>query len=151
MRGPQEEAPAEYGRVSRKKVFFGPHVGQLCPLMRDAIAIVTPFEDLHCDGGPAQHGAVTAAAATAVVSAMADGDGRLLIASSTVLHNLPTTFTVSSPNATESWMICDLSTKRAVQAAAGGSAVWSSKEEGGSVLIFGAETPCHEDGQSSSK
>ena len=32
MRGAQEEVPAESGRVSRKYVFFGPHVGQLPPL-----------------------------------------------------------------------------------------------------------------------
>ena len=32
MRGSQEEDPAESGKVSRKYVFFGPHVGVLCPL-----------------------------------------------------------------------------------------------------------------------
>ena len=31
MRGSEEEDPAESGRVSRKYVFFGPHVGVLCP------------------------------------------------------------------------------------------------------------------------
>ena len=32
MRGAQEKAPAESGEVPRKYGFFGPHVGQLCPL-----------------------------------------------------------------------------------------------------------------------
>jgi hypothetical protein len=38
---------------------------------------------------------------------------------------------------------CNLETGRSVPVGSDGTAEWRSEAEGGSVLLFGAETPCH--------
>ena len=122
---------------------LGMYDGALWLSMRDAIAAVTPFEDLLCDGEPASPGALQLGGAHAVVSAMRDGAGTLLIASSTTPAGLATAWVVRSANASESWKLCDVLTLRAVAASSGGSASWSSAAENGTVLAFGPATPCH--------
>jgi hypothetical protein len=108
--------------------------------MRDAIALVTPREDLIMDGIPAPEGTFNDVAPAAVVSAMISADG-VLIASSTIPTGLPTKFTVKT-TAGADWLLCDLSTRKSV-AAKLGAATWSAAAETGSVLLFGSKTPCH--------
>ena len=113
--------------------------------MRDAIAAVTPHEDLLCDGGPAPNTTFSSVASTAVVSAMKAKDGgALLIASSTIPHGLATSFTVQAAGADASWKLCDVVTQKSVDASASGSASWKSEAEDGSVLLFAKQTPCHQ-------
>lgn len=112
--------------------------------MRDAIAAVTPHEDLLCDGAPAPNTTLSSVASTAVVSAMQAKDGSaLLIASSTVPHGLATSFTAHAAGADANWMLCDVVTLKFVGASSSGSASWKSEAEDGSVLLFAKETPCH--------
>ena len=112
---------------------------------RDAIDVVTPYEDIIMDGVPAPQSVFSKVSPDALVSAMVDtaGGGRLLIASSTIPHGLPSAFTVTTVGATTSWMLCDVHTNRSVPVAAGGAATWTSGAEGGSVLLLGPDTPCH--------
>jgi len=70
--------------------------------------------------------------------------GNLLIASSTVPHGLPTAFTVAAHDATASWRLCDVHTNRSAPVSANGEVTWSSSAEDGSVLLLGAQTPCHD-------
>ena len=63
--------------------------------MRDAIDVVTPHEDLLCDGAPAALTTFSDTAAVAVVSGMAAKDGSLLIASSTIPHGSATSWTAT--------------------------------------------------------
>ena len=110
--------------------------------MRDAIALVTPHEDLIMDGVPAPVAALSEVATTAVVSAMSTSTG-LLIASSTVPHGLPTAFTVTHAAAASSrWLLCDLASLKSVAPTAG-AAKWVSDADDGTVLLFAATTPCH--------
>jgi hypothetical protein len=112
--------------------------------VRDAIAMVTPYEDIIMDGTPAPDGTFTNVAPAAVLSAMITaGDGMLLIASSTMPYGRATEFTVATPHALSSWLLCDLSTNESVAAGSDGSATWSSAAENGSILVFGAKTRCH--------
>jgi hypothetical protein len=118
--------------------------------MRDAIALVQPYEDLICDGMPIAGGAITAAASAAVVNGMMSAAGEILIASSTIPHGLPTQFTVASPHARASWVLCDLATNESVNASSAGVARWTNTgAEDGSVLAFGPATPCHSHGSAS--
>ena len=122
--------------------------------MRDAIAVVTPYEDLIVDGVPAPDGVFTHESSTALVSSMMSvsssktcGPGTLLIASSTIPAGLPTAFTVTLPvlgggKISPGWLLCDLVTLKSV-APTGKSATWKSDNERGSVLLFGEKTPCH--------
>ena len=113
--------------------------------MRDAIAAVTPHEDLLCDGAPAPNATFSGVAATAVVSAMKAKDGSaLLIASSTIPHGLATSFTVQADGADASWRLCDVSTLKSIDASSSGSASWKDEAEDGSVLLFAKQTPCHQ-------
>ena len=61
---------------------------------RDAIALVTPHEDVILDGEPSPAGTLTELADAAVVSAMTAADGRVLVASSTLPYSEPTSFSV---------------------------------------------------------
>ena len=122
--------------------------------MRDAIAVVTPYEDLIVDGVPAPDGVFTHESSPALVSSMMSvsssktyGPGTLLIASSTIPAGLPTAFTVTLPalgggQISPGWLLCDLVTLKSV-APTGKSATWKSDNERGSVLLFGEKTPCH--------
>ena len=116
--------------------------------MRDAIALVTPYEDLIMDGVPAPVSAFSKVAVSAVVSAMVSGgsDGTMLMASSTIPTGVDTAFTVTTTSAdTAGWLLCNLSTLKSVATTAGGGATWSSSAEQGSMLVFGSKTPCHAD------
>ena len=113
--------------------------------MRDAIAAVTPHEDLLCDGAPAPNTTISSVASTAVVSAMIAKDGNaLLVASSTIPHGLTTSFTAQTAGADASWALCDVVTLKSVGASSSGSASWQSEAEDGSVLLFAKQTPCHD-------
>lgn len=115
--------------------------------MRDAIAAVAPYEDLICDGKPADSAAFSNVANTAVVSGMEDGfEGNMLIASSTIPHGLPTHLTVHSARADASWKLCDVTNligQGGVSASSTGTVTWATKAEEGTVLVFGPSTPCH--------
>eukprot|EP01046_Picozoa_sp_COSAG06_P036725 COSAG06_NODE_4078_length_4596_cov_3453.381281_3_plen_254_part_00 len=112
--------------------------------VRDVVELVTPYEDLICDGSPAAEGSLHSLSSSAVVNAMVDGkDGTLLIASSTMPSGVASSFTVESAKADGSWLMCDLTTKRSVAASAGGKATWASGNELGSMLAFGPATACH--------
>ena len=115
--------------------------------VREAIAMVTPYEDVIMDGTPAPDGTFSNVAPAAVLSAMTDtaNAGMLLIASSTMPYGRATAFTVATPHAVSGggWLLCDLSTNKSVAAGSDGSATWSSAAEKGSVLVFGAKTQCH--------
>lgn len=119
--------------------------------MRDAIAVVTPFEDLIMDGAPVSNGTITLQDGIqgAVVSGMEDRETHtVLLASSIKPYGSATGFSVTSSHAGAgtSWRLCDVQTLKFTQArGAPGVASWSSDGEYGSVLLFGAETPCHKD------
>ena len=116
--------------------------------IRDAIELVTPYEDLICDGFPAPRGTLHSLSSSAVVNAMVDdNDGTLLIASSTMPAGVTSSFVVQSAKADDSWLLCDLVTKRSVVVSASGKAVWASKNELGSILVFGPATICHKYGR----
>jgi hypothetical protein len=112
--------------------------------MRDAIALVTPFEDLICDGtplNPLDHGdTFKDTAPSAVVSAMVGHQGSLLIASSTIPHGTATHFSIHVVTATPSWILCDLMTNETSAT----PATWSTQSEGGALLLYGPATPCHD-------
>lgn len=115
--------------------------------MRDAIAVVTPYEDLLVDGAPADLGTFSGVDSNAVVSAMEGPDGALLIASSTLPAGLPTSFTVHAKAAVgATWSLCDLGTRKSVPVPASGTVAWHVESEGGTVLLLAATTPCHSDG-----
>eukprot|EP01050_Picozoa_sp_SAG11_P005254 SAG11_NODE_362_length_10182_cov_9.886641_11_plen_118_part_01 len=79
---------------------------------RDAIALVTPYEDIILDGEPSPAGTLLALTGTAVVSSMTAADGRILIASSTLPYMMPTNFSVHGwPFVTPGWRLCNLVTK----------------------------------------
>lgn len=123
---------------------IGMYDGALWLGMRDAIAAVSPYEDLLCDGKPAPLDSFSGVADTAVLSAMEDAfAGNMLIASSTIPHGLPTKWSVRSARADTSWKLCDVTTLAAVPASSAGTATWAAKAEEGSVLLYGAATPCH--------
>ena len=112
--------------------------------IRDVIELVTPYEDLICDGFPAPEGSLRSLSSNAVVNAMVDDkDGTLLIASSTMPAGAASSFAVRSTKGDGSWVLCDLATKRSVVASADGIATWTSKEELGSMFVFGPATVCH--------
>jgi hypothetical protein len=115
--------------------------------MRDAIALVTPFEDIIMDGVPVPAGTFSTLAPAAVVSAMrgGGGGGGVLIASSTIPQGLPTQFTITVADAGSHWLLCDVATLKFVASANGGAATWSSAAERGTVLLFASDTPCHND------
>jgi hypothetical protein len=120
--------------------------------MRDVIELLTPFEDLLCDGTPATTTDVFPALSdTAVVSAMAAtcdcpcpcAPAAFLVASSTIPHGLFTQWSIRAPTGVgHGWRLCDLATNRSVLATANGTATWTSRAEDGSVLLFSATTPC---------
>jgi hypothetical protein len=112
--------------------------------IRDAVELVTPYEDLICDGSPAPEESLQGLSSSAVVNAMIDDkDGTLLIASSTMPYGVASSFSVRSAKADARWLLCDLVTKRSVAASAGGSAAWQTGSELGSMLVFGPATVCH--------
>ena len=124
--------------------------GSLWLGMRDAIALVSPYEDVIMDGMPVEPHAFSQLGASAVVSAMVDtgtGTGtsshRMLIASSTIPYGRPTAFTVTAPYATAEWKLCDLSTNRSAVVSAGGVATWTAESEVGTMLLLALDTPCH--------
>jgi hypothetical protein len=126
--------------------------GSLWLGMRDAIALVSPYEDVIMDGVPAEPGVFSQVASNAVVSAMMDtgtGTGmgmsshRMLIASSTIPYGRPTAFTVTAPYATSEWKLCDLITNRSVVVSATGTATWTDENEAGTMLLLALDTPCH--------
>ena len=116
---------------------------QLWLAVRDVVELVVPFEDLLMDGSPAPPDTFFGVAASAVVGAMADSAGTLLVASSTLPHGAPTQFSLRAARATAAWRLCDLRTKRSVAASASGVAVWQAAAELGTLLTFGPATPCH--------
>ena len=112
--------------------------------VRNAIALVTPHEDIIMDGTPAPaDGTFSKVASAAVVSAMVSATGSMLIGSSTMPSGQATEFTVATPHAASGWLLCNLATKKSVPAGSGGSATWASATEKGSVLLFAGHTPCH--------
>lgn len=112
--------------------------------MRDAISVVTPYEDLLCDGTPTSLSTFSETTAAAVVSAMAEQDGSgLLIASSTVPHGLPTSWTATVHGADASWLLCDVATLKSATVSTGGAVKWAHPAESGSVLVMSKATPCH--------
>jgi hypothetical protein len=130
--------------------------------MRDAITIVTPFEDVIMDGRPIPSGTITLTlpptktkGVALVVSGMVGQQSEeaeiqggpnsrfILLASSVTPYGFPTGFSVVDPNADNTWRLCDLSSGRFAEASVDGVAEWKSEAEWGSVLLFGASTPCH--------
>ena len=111
---------------------------------RDAIALVTPHEDVILDGEPSPAGTLTELADAAVVSAMTAADGRVLVASSTLPYSEPTSFSVrAGAQAGPGWKLCDLATNSSVAVGDGGVARWTAAKESGSLLLLGPDTPCH--------
>ena len=112
--------------------------------MRDAIAVMTPHEDLLCDGAPASNTTFTDVAEAAVVSGMQSKDGtELLIASSTVPHGLASSFSAHAVGADKSWLLCNLLTLKSAGVSSTGTALWRNPVETGSVYLMGKQTPCH--------
>ena len=118
---------------------------------RRAIALLAPYEDIICDGQPApvellSVQAPDSAFVVSVVSAMEHASSHaMLIASSTQPYGSPTTFSVRSSHADDSWLLCDLESGRSVPVdATNRTAEWRAEAEGGSVLLFGSKTPCHQ-------
>ena len=91
--------------------------------VREAIAMVTPYEDVIMDGTPAPDGTFSNVAPAAVLSAMTDtaNASMLLIASSTLPYGRATAFTVHGVSG-GGWLLCDLSTNKSVAAGSDGSA-----------------------------
>ena len=130
--------------------------------MRDVIELVTPYEDLLCDGAPATTTDVfplncqnnqAEACDNAVVSAMAAtcdcpcpcAPPAYLIGSSTIPLGRATQWSVRAPVGQRDggWRLCDLATNKSVLAnGSSGIAVWESHAEDGSVLLFSSTTPC---------
>jgi hypothetical protein len=126
---------------------IGMYDGALWLGMRDAIAAVTPYEDLICDGNPAPEDAFSAVADVADVSGMEDAyAGNMIIASSTIPYGLGTSWSVRSALADKAWKLCDVATLKTVSASSDGVASWTTEAEEGSVLVFGPATPCHQSG-----
>jgi hypothetical protein len=134
--------------------------GSIWLAVRDAVALVTPMEDLLMDGSPTPTGEIFGLSPNAVVSGMSaatskGGAGAILIASSSLPFGLPSTFSVKSAAAAKGaaqqqqvkgggWLLCDLEhTALSVEAGADGVASWTSPVENGTLLLFGADTPCH--------
>jgi hypothetical protein len=124
-------------------VSFGCYDMGLWLAFRDAIDLVTPYEDIVMDGVPAPESTFRNVSTDAVVSGMVVGGDGMLIASSTVPHGLPTAFTVVAMGATVSWMLCDLQTNRSMPVSSEGEVAWASTVESGSLLVLGPKTPCH--------
>ena len=112
--------------------------------MRNAIEVMVPHEDLICDGAPGPLSTFSETATAAVVSAMAEQDGSgLLIASSTIPHGLPTSWTATVHGADASWLLCDVVTLKSTAVSSGGAVTWAHPAEAGSVLVMSKATPCH--------
>ena len=144
--------------------------GSMWLAVRDAVALLTPYEDLIMDGTPTPSGDLFGLSANAVVSGMSamassgngtEGSeggvgGAILIASSSLPFGSPSSFSVKSAAAAEaatqpqhgqgaSWLLCDLRRPAAsVHAGADGVASWSSPVETGTLFLFGPNTPCHQ-------
>jgi hypothetical protein len=148
--------------------------GSIWLAVRDAVALVTPYEDLLIDGTPTPTGDIFGLSPNAVVSGMSAaassggtggsgewgggaGTGAILIASSSLPFGTLSTFSVKSAAAAAQqrqhsegggggggWLLCDLErTTVSVEAGADGVASWTSPVENGTLLLFGADTPCH--------
>lgn len=116
--------------------------------MRNAIALVTPYEDIIMDGTPVASTTFTEVAETAVVSAMVSTGQGMLIASSTLPHGMQTSFTVTGSHAlavAADWLLCDLATLKSVAPSSDGAVTWSAESENGSVLLLAQHTPCHQE------
>lgn len=126
-------------------VNFGLYDMALWLAFRDVIDLVTPYEDIVMDGAPAPSSAFSKLSGDALLSAMVDPakGGRMLIASSTIPHGLPSSFTVVAEGATPAWMLCNVMTNHSVRVAVGGEASWDSRAEFGSLFLLGPKTPCH--------
>ncbi len=112
--------------------------------MRDAIHVMTTYEDIICDGAPSSGTTFTDTADPAVVSGMVDKDGSaLIIASSTVPHGQATSWTATVQGADASWLLCDVVALTSVPVSSSGSAKWTNLAEEGSVLLMSKTTPCH--------
>ena len=118
---------------------------------RDAIALVTPYEDLIVEGVPAPTELFSKVASTAVFSAMMYAPDSvvskaILIASSTLPLGQPTAFTLTwaAANAS-SWKLCNLATNVSTPVSASGVTTYTSVAEHGSVLLLSASTPCETD------
>lgn len=117
--------------------------------IRDAIALVAPYEDLVLDGRPAPtHTFANVSSSAVVLSAMVSSDGNsMLIASSTVPPGLPAGFTIVPRARAEGLLLCDLETNVSVgeehSSGAGMNFAWFTPAETGSVLLLAAKTPCH--------
>eukprot|EP01043_Picozoa_sp_COSAG02_P097474 COSAG02_NODE_33691_length_496_cov_0.863980_1_plen_119_part_10 len=116
-------------------VSFGVYDMALWIAFRNAIDLLTPYEDIVMDGVTADASTFTQVSRRAFVSAMQES-GNMLIASSTVPHGQPTSFTIVARGATAAWLLCDLQTNRSVPVSASGHVSWSSSAEDGSVLIL---------------
>ena len=108
---------------------------------RDVVALVTAYEDVILDGQPSPAGTIVQLSDTAVVSSMTAVDGRVLIASSTLPYVRPSHFAVRGGGS--AWKLCNLATNASVAVGSDGMAHWDTANESGSLLLFGAETPCH--------
>lgn len=117
---------------------------------RDAIALVTPYEDLVVEGVPASTEVFSKVASTTVLSAMTEapdsGVGKdMLVASSTLPHGQPTVFTLTWAAANASWKLCNLATNVSTPVSASGVTTYTSVAEHGSVLLLSTSTPCKTD------
>jgi hypothetical protein len=126
---------------------YGTYTMEIWLAFRDAISLVTAYEDVIMDGAPIADGTITvagSASAGAVVGGMEDLDTHtILIASSITPYGSATAFSVTMTHANTSWLLCDLATHVSKRAPDSGVVEWSSEAELGSVLVFGARTPCH--------
>lgn len=115
--------------------------------MRDVFSLITAYEDIILDGRPVPEGAIYNCSEHAVVNGMMATDGSVLIASSSMPMGHEVLACVRSPVANREWKLCDLSTNATVSSALsgvhGGAAMcWRTARETGSLLLFGANTPC---------
>ena len=112
--------------------------------MRDVFSLITPYEDIILDGRPVPEGAIYNCSEHAVVNGMMATDGSVLIASSSMPMGREILACVRSPVANREWSLCDLSTNETVSSGGYGGAAtcWRSARETGSLLLFGANTPC---------
>ena len=122
--------------------------GFYCAFLSIPSNVVNQHINAHVSFSGVRVGTITVSSSTsrgAVISGMVDpATHTILIASSRTPYGSAIAFYVASRHANTSWLLCDLSTGAVSKPASPSGVVeWGNQAEYGSVLLFGAHTPCH--------